>query len=116
MFLNSEELRRTLYQHPELPLVVFCEDEVCGEYMWTSASALSVEVGEVFDSVDCPWCPEDFAIHTDRDDWKMAMESLLEDHQGCTEEQWREFCKGRGEIWDECQKFWRRAVIVYVGV
>lgn len=114
-FLNSEPLRRALNEHPDLPLVVFCEDELCGEYTWTSANSMRVEVGEIFDSIDCPWCPEDFEMHTDRGDWKMAMESALEDREGCSEDEWKAFCRGEGKIWDQCQEYWKPAIIVFVG-
>lgn len=115
MFLNAAELRRVLYEHPELPMVVFCNEEVCGEYIWNTAAGMSVEVGEIFDSIDCPWCPEDFEVHTNREDWKMAMESLLEDRADCSEDEWKAFCRGEGEIWEQCKAYWKPAVIVYVG-
>lgn len=115
IFLNSEPLRRALNEHPDLPLVVFCEDELCGEYRWTSANSMRVEVGELFDCIDCPYCPDDFEMYTDRGDWKMAMESALEDREDCSEDEWKAFCRGEGKIWEQCQAYWRPAILVFVG-
>lgn len=65
VFLKSDELRVALNEHPELPMVVFCK--------WSCGTGMRVIVGEVFDSVDCPYCPDDFGTFTDRDDWKRKM-------------------------------------------
>lgn len=106
VFLKSDELRVALNEHPELPMVVFCK--------WSCGTGMRVIVGEVFDSVDCPYCPDDFGTFTDRDDWKRKMETILEDDERCAEAELYEFCEGRGEIWKLCQTMWKPAIIIYL--
>ena len=74
---SGEKLRKLLLEHPDLPLLVFAnEDANSGDYSLMSCYSVFAEIGEF---LDCRQEIEDEIVFTDRHDFEEAVSDSLYD-------------------------------------
>ena len=66
---QTDELKKLIAEHPDYPIVVLCNYEVCGDdsYLWWYAPDLHFSIGEI---LDCEQAINDEKVYTDRDDFE----------------------------------------------
>ena len=84
----SDELRKLITEHPDLPLLVMAGDNANdGDHSYTVCSYIRAELGEV---LDCEQGVDDTMIFTDRDEFEEKLGDNFYDpelHEGLTDEE-----------------------------
>lgn len=106
--LNStNELRKLILEHPELPLLVFAgENSNNGEWGYMACSYTKAEIGEF---LDCEQTVDDLRCFTDRADFQEEMEQ--NSNFTGTDEEFTEYIKARMA---EYEPYWKPCIILYV--
>ena len=76
---QTDELKKLIDEHPDYPIVVLCNYEVCAddcEYYWWYAPNLSFSIGEI---LDCEQDINDERVYTDRDEFEEDLADRLYD-------------------------------------
>lgn len=75
---QTDELKKLIAEHPDYPIVVLCNYEVCADdsYYWWYAPDLHFSIGEI---LDCKQDINDERVYTDRDDFEEDLADRLSD-------------------------------------
>ena len=75
---QTDELKQLISEHPDYPIVVLCNYEVCGDdfYNWWYAPDLRFSIGEI---LDCEQDVNDEKVYSDRDDFEEDLTNILAD-------------------------------------
>lgn len=75
---QTDELKQLINEHPDYPIVVLCNNEVCGDdsYCWWYAPDLRFSIGEM---LDCEQDIYDERVYADRDDFEEDLTNRLAD-------------------------------------
>lgn len=108
----ADDLKKAIAENPDLPLVVLagCEANT-GDYSYMFCTSVSVEVGEI---LDCQQEINDEICFTDRDDFREAIEEMLDGFTGSEDhpEDW--FKKEADRIEAEYEQYWRKCILLTV--
>lgn len=76
---QTDELKQLISEHPDYPIVVLCNYEVCGDdsYAWWYAPEISFSIGEILDCEVNIY--DDQRTYTDRDDFEVDLANELAD-------------------------------------
>ena len=110
---GNETLKELISKHPELPIVFFCAPEVCydDEYGYYPAPSLKARVGKVLDHPDSEF--EQCYTDEDMDAFKQAVvESIPYDEEDLDSE----IDRLVAEKLEECNRYWKDCIIVYLDV
>ena len=102
---NTTEVRNLILENPELPLLIFCGEEVNdGDYSYEQANVLSVNVSELTLYKDC-W--------VDKDDYAESLSENL-----CDEEDYKDLSDYEyGQMIEQkvAETEFVKAIVIYVG-
>lgn len=75
---QTDELKQLISEHPDYPIVVLCNYEVCGDdsYAWWYAPEISFSIGEI---LDCEQNINEERTYIDRDDFEEDLSDFLAD-------------------------------------
>ncbi len=75
---QTDELKKLIAKHPDYPIVVLCNFEVCGDdsYNWWYAPNLYFSIGEI---LDCEQDVNDERVYTDHDEFEEDLTNMLYD-------------------------------------
>ena len=75
---QTDELKQLINEHPDYPIVVLCNNEVCCDdsYCWWYAPEISFSIGEI---LDCEQDINDERGYTDRDEFEEDLADRLYD-------------------------------------
>ena len=75
---QTDELKQLISEHPDYPIVVLCNYEVCGDdsYCWWYAPETRFSIGEI---LDCEQDINDERVYTDRDEFEEDLTDILAD-------------------------------------
>ncbi len=75
---QTDELRQLISEHPDYPIVVLCNSEVCSDdsYDWWYAPSLHFSIGEI---LDCEQDINDERIYTDSAEFEEDLANKLAD-------------------------------------
>ena len=104
---KTENLRKLLIEHPDLPLLVFAGEEANnGDYHYMSCSCFA-KVGEYLDAYQYI---DEGLIYTDRDDFEEAVEEWLDN---LDEEDAKDETRTTDDILKEYEPFWKPCILLY---
>lgn len=119
----TDELKRLIAEHPDYPIVVLAEDELCnGLWAWIYATSISFHVGEVLDCY-LPWkeeyvCTDRDEFNEDLEDWlwdKMCSDLYDETGRNDAEPNEDDFQKLLAEEKSKYEPYWKKVIIIYAG-
>jgi hypothetical protein len=73
---QTDELKKLIAEHPDYPIVVLCNNEVCCDdlYNWWYAPEIRFSIGEI---LDCEQDINDERVYTDRDEFEKDLIDIL---------------------------------------
>jgi hypothetical protein len=76
---QTAELKKLIAEHPDYPIVVLCNYEVCADdlYNWWYAPEIRFSIGEI---LDCEQDINDERVYTDRDEFEEDLVNILADN------------------------------------
>lgn len=96
----TDELRKLIIEHPELPLLVFGgENATDAEHLYTVCGKVSAEIGEFLD-YEIPVDPT--PCFTSREELKKYLENTVTDE------------RSRKQCMDESEPYWKPCIVLYV--
>lgn len=111
--LKADTLKKVIEQHQELPILFFCSPDICyeAEYSYYAAASMNIRIAEVLDHPDFT---ERIYLEEDYDEFEEEVDSYLaEEYPNLSEE---EYQKKLSEELEKYDKYWKKAIIVYLGV
>lgn len=107
---STDELRKLLLEHPNLPLIVFANNEAnLGDYRLMSCGYIHAEIGEF---LDCCQTVNDERCYTDRDEFEEDIyDSIYYDFNGSDED----LKRGVKRKMMEYNPYWKPCIILCVG-
>ena len=75
---QTEELKQLINEHPDYPIIVLCNSEVCIDdgYHWWYAPEIRFSIGEI---LDCEQYVNDERVYEDRSDFEEDLTNNLAD-------------------------------------
>ena len=112
--LKSEELKKVLAVHPDLPIIFFCDSDIWGDDNWPSwtAQSMTVRIGKVFTHDTF----EQVFTDKDRDDFVDALYVIVEDSDEAYGKSKEEIHRMVEEKEKELESEWKECIIVKLGV
>ena len=112
---QTDELKKLIAEHPDLPIVVLVGSEVVADddYNWWYAPDISFSFGEI---LDCEQDVNDVKIYTDRDDFEEDLRDLmwdLDEFEGAAEEEFEEAVKERLA---DYEPYWKKVIQIRADV
>lgn len=112
---QTDELKQMIAEHPNYPIVVLCNLEVCGDdsYNWWYAPDLRFSIGEI---LDCEQDINDERVYTDRDEFEEDLADILadnEDYNGTTDEEFDAIVKAELEKYEP---YWKKVIEIRADV
>lgn len=112
---QTDELKKLIAEHPDLPIVVIVNSEVVADddYVWWYAPEISFSFGEL---LDCEQDVNDGKIYTDRDDFEEDMRDVMsdqEEYENATDE---EFDKAVEEEIKKFEPYWQQVIQIRADV
>lgn len=106
---NSDELKRLIFENPDLPIVVLAgEDATCDYWGWTYCSSISFGIDEI---LDCDYYDYDDLVFTDRDSLEEKIaDDLCDEYYGRPDEEFDEAVKRKLE---ELEPYWKKVIAIY---
>ena len=115
--VKAEGLKKAILEHPDLPLVFFCDSEIWAEdsYATWPATSVSVRIGKVLSMKD-----NDTFMRTFTDEDEDDLEDEIRNHldmsdetQGITDEEYEEMVQKELDFYEP---HWKDCIIVRLGV
>lgn len=109
---DSTELRKTIAENPDLPIVVMSSYEACtDEYYWTYCSDVRCEVGEV---LDCEIPRKEGIVYSDRTEFEEDLADYLSDgyedmDHRLTDDEFEKLLERQKDVYEE---YWHKAIII----
>jgi hypothetical protein len=106
---NSDELKRLIFENPDLPIVVLAgEDATCDYWGWTYCSSISFGIDEI---LDCDYYDYDDLVFTDRDSLEEKVsDDLCDEYYGRPDEEFDAAVKRKLE---ELEPYWKKVIAIY---
>ena len=106
---QTDELKKLIAEHPDLPIVVIVNAEVVADddYNWWYAPCISFSLGEI---LDCEQDVNDMKVYTDRDDFEEDLQNILcdlEEFENATDE---EFDQAVKEQLADYEPYWKQVI------
>lgn len=106
---QTDELKKLIAEHPDLPIVVIVNAEVVADddYNWWYAPFISFSLGEI---LDCEQDVNDMKVYTDRDDFEEDLQNILcdlEEFENATDE---EFDQAVKEQLADYEPYWKQVI------
>lgn len=106
---QTDELKKLIAEHPDLPIVVIVNAEVVADddYNWWYAPDVSFSLGEL---LDCDQDVNDMKVYTDRDDFEEDLRDVMsnqEEYENATDE---EFDKAVEEEIKKFEPYWQQVI------
>ena len=116
MFMKqTDELKKLIAEHPDLPIVVIVNAEVVADddYNWWYAPYISFSLGEI---LDCEQDVNDMKVYTDRDDFEEDLADILGDSGDYDETTDEEFDKIVQEELKKYEPYWKKVIQIRADV
>lgn len=112
---QTDELKKLIAEHPDLPIVVIVNAEVVADddYNWWYAPDISFSMGEI---LDCEQDVNDMKVYTDRDDFEEDLADVLGDSGDYDETTDEEFDKIVQEELKEYEPYWKKVIQIRADV
>ena len=112
---QTDELKQLIAEHPDYPIVVLCDYEVCADcsYSWWYAPDLSFSIGEI---LDCEQDVNDERIYTDRDEFEEDLADFLYDSGDYDEATDEEFDAVVKAELSKYEPYWKKVIQIKAGV
>ena len=112
---QTDELKQLISEHPDYPIVVICNNEVCADdsYNWWYAPSLSFGIGEI---LDCEQDVNDERIYTDRDEFEEDLADILGDSGDYDETTDEEFDAIIKTELLKYEPYWKKVIKIYADV
>lgn len=112
---QTDELKKLIAEHPDLPIVVIVNAEVVADddYNWWYAPDVSFSLGEL---LDCDQDVNDMKVYTDRDDFEEDLQNILcdlEEFENATDE---EFDQAVKEQLADYEPYWKQVIQIRADV
>ncbi len=112
---QTDELKKIIAEHPDYPIVVLCNYEVCADdsYNWWYAPTMRFKVGEL---LDCEQDVNDERVYSDRGEFEDDLENMLSDsgdYDETTDEEFDNIVKSKLE---EYEPYWRKVILIMADV
>lgn len=106
---NSDELKKLIFENPDLPIVVLAGEEANDGYWgWTYCSSISFGINEI---LDCNFYDSDDSVFTDRDRFEEVIADYIYDEN---EEASDEYCEEliKREL-EKYEPYWKKVITIY---
>ena len=116
MFMKqTDELKKLIAEHPDLPIVVIVNTEVVADddYNWWYAPDVSFGLGEL---LDCNQDVNDMKVYTDRDDFEEDLRDILCDLEEFEEATDEEFDQAVKEQLTDYEPYWKKVIQIRADV
>ena len=112
---QTDELKKLIAEHPDLPIVVLVGSEVVAgdDYAWWYAPDISFSFGEI---LDCEQDVNDEKIYTDRDDFEEDLRDILCDLEEFEEATDEEFDQAVKEQLADYEPYWKKVIQIRADV
>ena len=112
---QTDELKKLIAEHPDLPIVVIVNAEVVADddYNWWYAPDISFSLGEI---LDCEQDVNDMKVYTDRDDFEEDLQNILydmEEFENATDEELDQAVK---EQLADYEPYWKQVIQIRADV
>ena len=112
---QTDELKQLISEHPDYPIVVLCNYEVCFDdsYFWWYAPEIEFSIGEI---LDCEQDINDERVYTDRDEFEEDLVDMLYnsgDYDETTDEEFDAIVKN--EL-TKYEPYWKNVIQIKAGV
>lgn len=106
---NSDELKKLIFENPDLPIVVLAGDDASSGYWgWTYCSSISFHIDEI---LDCDYYDYDDVVFTDRDRLEEKIsDDLCDEYYGRPDEEFEAAVKSKLE---ELEPYWKKVIAIY---
>ena len=105
---SSDELKKLIFENPDLPIVVLAGEEASGyDFYWTYCSNVSYCISEI---LDCDYYDYD-SVFVDRDrlEEKIA-DDIYDENEEASDEYCEELIKCKLE---ELEPYWKKVITIY---
>lgn len=112
---QTNELKKLIADHPDLPIVVIVNSEVVADddYNWWYAPDVSFSMGEL---LDCDQDVNDMKVYTDRDDFEEDLADILGNSGDYDETTDEEFDKIVQEELKKYEPYWKKVIQIRADV
>lgn len=112
---QTDELKKLIAEHPDLPIVVIVNAEVVADddYNWWYAPDISFSLGEI---LDCEQDVNDEKVYVDRDDFEEDLADILGDSGDYDETTDEEFDKIVQEELKKYEPYWKKVIQIRADV
>lgn len=112
---QTDELKQLISEHPDYPIVVLCNYEVCGDdsYNWWYAPEIRFSIGEI---LDCEQNINEDRMYTDRNEFEEDLTNKLVDsgdYDTVTDEVFDAIVKARLARYEP---YWKKAIQIKADV
>lgn len=112
---QTDELKKLIAEHPDLPIVVIVNAEVVADddYNWWYAPDISFSLGEI---LDCEQDVNNMKVYTDRDDFEEDLQNILcdlEEFENATDEEFDQVVK---EQLADYEPYWKQVIQIRADV
>lgn len=112
---QTDELKKLIAEHPDLPIVVIVNAEVVADddYNWWYAPDISFSLGEI---LDCEQDVNDEKVYVDRDDFEEDLWDImcdLEEFENATDEEFNQAVKERLA---DYEPYWKQVIQIRADV
>ncbi len=112
---QTDELKQLIKEHPDYPIVVLCNNEVCWDdsYCWWYAPELRFSIGEI---LDCEQDIDDERVYADRDEFEEDLANKLYDsgdYDEATDEEFDAIVKAKLAKYEP---YWKKVIQIMADV
>ena len=116
MFIKqTDELKKLIAEHPDYPIVVLVNNDVCldDSYRWWYAPSIRFDLGEI---LDCEQTINDEKVYENRDDFEEDVRYMLECDDAFEEWTDEEYEKLVQDKLAEYDPYWKNVICIYADV
>ena len=109
---QTDELKQLISEHPDCPIVVLCNYEVCADdsYNWWYAPEIRFSIGEI---LDCEQDINDEKVYVDRDEFEEDLADILGDSDETTDEEFDAIVKAELAKYEP---YWKKVIQIRADV
>lgn len=112
---QTDELKQLISEHPDYPIVVLCDNEVCGDdyYNWWYAPEIRFSIGEI---LDCEQDINDERVYSDRTEFEEDLTDILTnncDYDEATDAEFDAIVKAELAKYEP---YWKKVIQIWAGV
>lgn len=112
---QTDELKKLIAEHPDCPIAVVVNGEVCCDdtYRWWYAPSLSFDMGEI---LDCEQDIDDEKVYVDRDEFREDVEYRLTCDDAFSDMTDNEFDAAVNSKLAEYEPYWKIVILIKADV